>query len=130
MEQRRIISTTNAPEPIGPYVQGIGWGDLIFTSGQIGLQADGTMAEDVVAQARVVLQNLSGVLEAGGGSLESVVKTTIYLTDMNDFGRVNEVYAEFFGRRPPARSTVEVAALPKGAAVEIEAIAVAVGRTA
>ncbi len=125
MSQRRTIATTDAPEPIGPYVQAVGWGDLIFTSGQIGLEADGSMPGDVVSQARVVLRNLEAVLRAGGGSPESVVKTTIYLADMNDFAAVNEVYAEFFGTNPPARSTVQAAALPKGAAVEIEAIAVA-----
>lgn len=125
-ENRRAITTERAPAPIGPYVQAIRWSGVIYTSGQIGLRSDGSMADGVVEQTRVVLDNLRAVLEAAGASLGSVLKTTIYLSDMNDFAAVNEVYAEYFSEDPPARSTIEVAALPKGAAVEIEAVAVAI----
>ena len=100
-------------------------GSLVFTAGQIGFRADGTLAEgDVAAQTRQAIENLRAVLEAGGATLDGVVKTTIFLYDMNDFVTVNGVYAEYFGGSAPARSTVQVARLPKDALVEIEAIAV------
>lgn len=119
-----VIFTDNAPAPIGPYSQAIRAGNLVFTAGQISLTPDGTMVDgDAATQARQALTNLKGVLEAGGASLQSVVKTTIFLKDMNDFAAVNGVYAEYFGSSVPARSTVEVARLPKDALVEIEAIA-------
>lgn len=117
------IYTPEAPEPIGPYSQAKRFGNLIFTAGQIGLDPEGNLSETVVDQTRRALQNLSAVLAAGGGAFESVIKTTIFLADMNDFAQVNEVYAEYFGDSRPARSTVEAAGLPKGALVEIEAIA-------
>ncbi|MCB0711935.1 MAG: Rid family detoxifying hydrolase [Ignavibacteriae bacterium] len=117
------VYTPDAPEPIGPYSQAKQFGNLIFTAGQIGLDREGNLSETVVDQTRMALQNLSAVLSAGGASFESVIKTTIFLADMNDFAQVNEVYAEFFGDSRPARSTVEAAGLPKGALVEIEAIA-------
>ncbi|MGE3802421.1 MAG: RidA family protein [Candidatus Kapaibacterium sp.] len=120
------IYTPDAPEPIGPYSQAKRFGNLIFTAGQIGLDREGNLSETVVDQTRKALQNLSAVLSAGGASFESVIKTTIFLADMNDFAQVNEVYAEFFGDSRPARSTVEAAGLPKGALVEIEAIAAVV----
>lgn len=123
---RTAISTTSAPAAIGPYAQAIRAGGLLFCSGQIPLDpASGALvgAGDVAAQTRRVLDNLGAVLEAGGASFDSVVKTTIFLSDMNDFATVNEVYAERFGADPPARATVEVSRLPKDVKVEIEAIA-------
>jgi len=109
---------------VGPYSPAIATGDLLFCSGQIALAPDGSMVGDSAAeQARVALQNLGSLLAAAGRSLADVVKTTIFLTDMNDFATVNGVYAEFFSAPYPARSTVAVAALPKGAKVEIEAVA-------
>ena len=119
------ISTCKAPQAIGPYSQAIAFGELIFSSGQIALKPNGEFLEgDVVAQTHQVLENLAAVLEEAESSLEKVVKTTIFLTHMEDFAKVNEVYAEHFKSHKPARSTVGVAALPKGALVEIEAIAV------
>ena len=119
-----IIATTNAPQAIGPYSQAIVSGNLIFTSGQIALQSDGSFLEgDVTVQTRQVLRNLSAVLEAGGSNLSNVIKTTIFLADMEDFQKVNSVYGEFFNEHKPARSTVAVKALPRNALVEIEAIA-------
>lgn len=119
-----IIATANAPQAIGPYSQAICAGNLIFTSGQIALQSDGNFLEgDVTVQARQVLLNLSAVLEAAGSKLSNVIKTTIFLADMNDFQSVNSIYGEFFGEHKPARSTVAVKALPRNALVEIEAIA-------
>ena len=123
--QRERISTTDAPGAIGPYSQAIASGNLVFCSGQVALEpASGALVEgDVRAQTRRVLENLSGVLNAAGSSLAQVVKTTVFLIAMSDFAAMNEVYAEFFPGEPPARSTVAVAELPKGARVEIEAIA-------
>jgi 2-iminobutanoate/2-iminopropanoate deaminase len=124
----RAISTENAPKAIGPYSQAIeASGRMIFCSGQIPLDpASGEMvgASDVRAQARRVLENLRAVLEGAGASMDHVVKTTIYLADLSDFGAVNEIYAGYFGAHPPARATVQVAGLPRGALVEIDAIAV------
>ncbi len=121
---RDIVSTTNAPAAIGPYSQAVGIGGLLFTSGQIPLLPDGSLVEgDVEAQTRQVLSNLAAVLEAGGSSLDQVVKCTVFLADMNDFAAVNAVYAEAFTSEPPARSAVEVARLPRDVMVEIEAVA-------
>lgn len=121
---RETISSKDAPAAIGPYAQAVRVGDLVFTSGQIPLLPDGTLLEgDVRAQTEQVLKNLQAVLEAGGSSLESVVKCTCFLADMNDFAVMNEVYAGFFSSEPPARSAVEVARLPKDVRIEIEAIA-------
>lgn len=118
------ISTCNAPQAIGPYSQAIALDGLVFTSGQIALKPNGEFLNgDVEAQADQVLQNLSAVLEEAGSSLHKVLKTTIFLAHMEDFVKVNEVYARHFKEHKPARSTVAVAALPKGALVEIEAIA-------
>jgi 2-iminobutanoate/2-iminopropanoate deaminase len=121
-----VISTDKAPKAIGPYSQAISAGDLIFTSGQIALDpSTQQMVEgDVRAQAERVMKNLEGVLEAAGCSFGQVVKTTIFLADLNDFAAVNEIYGKRFSGAPPARSTVQVAALPKGARVEIEMIAI------
>lgn len=122
---KKVIKTPNAPAAIGPYSVGISTGALLFTAGQIGLDPKtGQMVEGgVEAEARQALTNLKAILEAGGSGLEKVVKTTVFLKDMADFARVNAIYAEFFVENPPARSAVAVAALPKNALVEIEAIA-------
>ena len=119
------VQTDGAPAAIGPYSQAVRSGDFLFCSGQIALdpRSGEMVGESAADQARRVLVNLAAVLEAGGASLQTVVKTTIFLDDMADFAAVNEVYAEAFGDHRPARATVEAAALPKGALVEIEAIA-------
>ncbi len=120
-----IISTDSAPAAIGPYSQAIKAGGLLFCSGQIALPPGGgdVVAGGVPAETRQVLTNLKAVLEAGGSSLDRVVKTTVYLTTMDDFAAMNGVYAEVFGDARPARATVAVAGLPKGVAVEIDAVA-------
>ena len=121
---REPIVSAHAPAALGPYSQAIRTEHHIFASGQLGLDpANGTLREGVEAQTQQCLENLSAVLEAAGSSLGDVVKTTIFLADMADFGAVNAVYAEAFHTSPPARSTVQVAALPLGGLVEIEAIA-------
>jgi 2-iminobutanoate/2-iminopropanoate deaminase len=125
--EKEIILTDKAPAPIGPYSQAVVVsGRLIFTAGQIAIDpTTGQLVQgDIQQQTRVVLNNIKAVLGAGRASLRSVVKTTIFLQDMNDFSKMNEVYAEYFPELPPARSTVEVARLPKDVKVEIEAIAV------
>jgi 2-iminobutanoate/2-iminopropanoate deaminase len=121
-----IVETTAAPAAIGPYAQGVCWGRLVFTSGQIGIDPSrGTLVgPDPKAQAKQALANLAGILKAAGSSPEAVLKTTVYLTDLTSFQDVNEVYAEFFQDHRPARATAEAAALPLGALVEIEAIAI------
>ena len=121
---RQAISTGGAPGAIGPYSQAIQSGDMLFCSGQLGLDpTTGELADGVEAQADRALRNLQSVLDAGGLSFDDVVKTTIFLADIGDFAAVNEVYARFMPDPPPARSTVQVAALPKSGRVEIEAIA-------
>jgi len=121
---RQIINTPTAPAAIGPYSQAVRAGDYIFTSGQIGLDpATGRLAEGVKAQTEQVLANLAAVLAAAGASFDDVVKTTIFLADMGDFEVVNVTYASAFGAEPPARSTVQVAGLPRRAQVEIEMVA-------
>ncbi|MCJ7434628.1 MAG: RidA family protein [Anaerolineales bacterium] len=124
-EGKKIIQTEKAPKAIGPYSQAIRIESLVFTAGQIGLNpATAELVEGgVEAQTRQVLTNLRNVLEAAGSDLAHVVKTTVFLKDMNDFPKMNVIYAEFFGEMPPARSTVAVAGLPKSGLVEIEAIA-------
>ena len=123
---REAVSSANAPKAIGPYSQAIVAGDLVFTSGQIPLdpQSQQIVQGDARAQAERVMENLSAVLSTAGASFASVVKATIYLVDFSDFAAVNEVYGKRFPNAPPARSTVQVAALPKGARVEIDLIAV------
>ena len=123
--KRAVIATELAPKAIGPYSQGIRVGDFVFTAGQAAIDpAVGKLIEgDISAQTRRVLQNLSAILEAAGSSMSKVVKTTVFMTDLSLFGTMNAVYAEFFPANPPARSTVQVAALPLGALVEIECIA-------
>lgn len=121
---REIISTTAAPAAIGPYSQAVRTGDFVFTSGQIGLDpTTGALVEGVEAQTRQVLHNLAAVLAAAGAGFADVIKTTIFLADMGDFQTVNMIYASVFAADPPARSTVQVAALPRHALVEIEAVA-------
>jgi 2-iminobutanoate/2-iminopropanoate deaminase len=126
MNNRVPVKVDNAPAPVGPYSQAIRCGAMVFVSGRVALDpATGQLiGEDAASQARKALQNLQAILEGAGTGLGSVVKTTIFLNDMADFKAVNEVYAEFFPAFPPARTTVQVAALPLGARVEIEAIAI------
>ena len=121
---RQAITTSGAPAALGPYSQGIVSGDLVFCAGQLGLDpATGELAEGVEAQAERALRNLAAVLDAAGCSFADVVKTTIFLADIGEFASVNGVYARFMADPAPARSTFAVGALPKGALVEIEAIA-------
>lgn len=120
----RTVSTTKAPAAIGPYAQAVMINSMVFTSGQIPLQPNGELVQGGIReQAHQVFKNLIAVLESAGGSFHDVVKTTVFLKDMNQFGELNEVYAEYFGDHTPARSCVEVARLPKDVLVEIEAIA-------
>lgn len=122
---KAIISTNGAPRAIGPYSQAIRAGDLVFASGQIPIDpVTGEFVPGGIAeQTEQVLRNLTGVFEAAGVSMQEVVKTTVFLVDMDDFAAMNEVYGRFFGSEPPARATVQAARLPRDARVEIEAIA-------
>jgi len=124
---KKIISTSEAPAAVGPYSQAVRVGSTIYCAGQIPLdpKSGQIVSGDIAAQTRRVLDNITAVLKAEGLSFENIVKTTIFLTDLADFQTVNEIYASYFKQAPPARSTVQVPALPKGARVEIEAIAVA-----
>ena len=126
---KKIIATSDAPAAIGPYSQAIRSGNLIFCSGQIPLEPKSgqIVSDDIGDQTRRVLDNISGLLKSEGLSLADVVKTTIFLTDLGNFQIVNEIYGSYFNNQPPARSTVQVSALPKGARVEIEVIACANG---
>lgn len=122
--KKQIVNTKKAPEAIGPYSQAIKSGDLIFCSGQIPLRPDGSLETgDIKAQTKQVMENLNAVIEEAGSSLDKVVKTTIYCTNLNDFHDINEVYGSYFEEPYPARATVQVAALPKGVEVEIDLIA-------
>ena len=122
---KKIISTAEAPKAIGPYSQAVEAGGFVFVSGQIPLiPATGDLVEgSVEVQTARVLENLKAILEAAGSSLESVVKTTVYITNMDDFAKVNGIYGQYFQENPPARVCVEVSKLPKGALVEIDVIA-------
>jgi 2-iminobutanoate/2-iminopropanoate deaminase len=121
---RQVVRTENAPGAVGPYSQGIIANGFIFTAGQTGLiPGTKTLPESVAEQTRQVLNNIKGILEAAGTGMDRIVKTTVYLQDIKDFATMNDVYASFFPGDPPARTTVEVAALPLGALVEIEAVA-------
>ena len=123
--KRTVIHTENAPGAVGPYSQAVRVGPFLYTAGQIGLDpATGKLvADDIEIQTERVLKNLTAVLQAAGGNLSNVVKTTVFLLDMAEFGAMNGVYAGFFGEGPPARSAVQVTALPLGGRVEIEAVA-------
>lgn len=122
---KRLISTNSAPKAIGPYAQGNIYQNLVFTSGQIPIDPQsGEIPEGIAAQAKQALNNLKAVLEAGGSSMDKVLKTTVFINDMNDFATVNEIYATFFKEGSyPSRSAVEVSKLPKNVLIEIEAIA-------
>ncbi len=123
---KKVISTEKAPAAIGPYSQGISANSLVFSSGQLPIDptTNEFAGDDIASQTRQCLKNLSAVLEAEGVALSNVVKTTVFLQDLSHFVAMNEVYSEFFPTEPPARSCFQVAALPKAALVEIEAIAV------
>ena len=122
--QKEIISTPNAPAAIGPYFQGIKIGDMVFTSGQMPVNpATGELVTEIKAATKQSLENVKAILEEAGTSLDKVVKVVVFIKDMNDFAKVNEVYGQYFTENPPARSCVEVARLPKDCLVEIEAIA-------
>jgi 2-iminobutanoate/2-iminopropanoate deaminase len=124
---KEIITTDRGPKAIGPYSQAVRANGFLFLSGQIPLDpaTQQLVAGDVRAQTERVLQNLKGILEAAGSSLDRVVRTTVFLADMNEFAAMNEVYARYFSSQPPARSTVQVARLPRDARVEIDVIALA-----
>lgn len=122
----KFISTTEAPQAIGPYSQAIAYNGLVYTSGQIALMADGNMeTRGIEYQTKQVMKNLFYVLQEAGAEFNDVIKTTIYLADMDDFATVNEIYTHYFGDHKPARSTIAVKTLPKNALVEIECIAIA-----
>ncbi|RNB82222.1 RidA family protein [Brevibacillus panacihumi] len=119
-----FLSTDKAPSAIGPYSQAAQVGPFLYASGQIPLRADGTLVEgDITAQTEQVLANIKAVLAEAGGSLNNIVKTTVFIKDMNDFAPMNEIYGKHFGDHKPARSTVEVARLPRDVKVEIEFVA-------
>lgn len=122
---RKVVHTEKAPKAIGPYSQAIRTDTLVYTAGQVGIDPSTgeLVSADVEEQTRQLLKNMQNVLEAAGSNIANVVKTTVFLKDMNDFAKMNSIYAEVFGENPPARSTVAVAGLPKGALVEIEAVA-------
>lgn len=125
MAQKRIVAAANAPQAIGPYSQAVSYGGIVYCSGQIPLDPEtGQLVEgDVAAQTARVLENLKAVLEAAGSSLDRVLKTTVFLKDMGEFGAMNEVYGRYFHVNPPARATVEAARLPRDVRVEIDCIA-------
>lgn len=127
MIDKQVATSAKVPKPVAPYSPGIRVGELIFVAGQIGLDVTtgALVPGGVEAETRQALHNMENVLEAAGATLENVVKTTVFLRDMKDFGQMNAIYAQFFTDKPPARSAFQVAALPLGAAVEIEAIAIA-----
>jgi len=122
--ERTTVTTGDAPQAIGPYSQAVRLGDTVYCSGQIALAPGGTLVQGGIAeQTRQVLDNLKAVLAAAGASLATVVKTTVFLKDLSDFAQMNDVYARYLGKEPPARSTIQAAALPKGVSVEIDLIA-------
>ncbi|MBO8138320.1 MAG: RidA family protein [Desulfotomaculum sp.] len=124
MLEKKSVQTSKSPSAIGPYSQAIKFGDLVITSGQIPLTPQGELvSEDVQEQTYQCLENIKNILEEAGTSMDNVVKTTVFISDMNDFPKVNEVYAKFFNEPYPARSCVQVARLPKDVKVEIEAVA-------
>ena len=122
---KRTIQTEQAPAAIGPYSQAIRIGDFLYTSGQIALDPESGMflSGEIEEETEQTLKNISAILQAGGVNFENVIKTTVYLSDLNDFTRMNQVYEKYFSKTKPARACVQVAALPKGAKIEIDAIA-------
>ena len=122
---KRIIQTEQAPAAIGPYSQAIRIGDFLYTSGQIALdpESGNFLSGEIEEETEQTLKNISAILQAGGVNFENVIKTTVYLSDLNDFTRMNQVYEKYFSKNKPARACVQVAALPKGAKIEIDAIA-------
>lgn len=123
---KQTLSTQNAPAAIGPYSQGVKAGNLIFTSGQLPINTQsGELVADIEGATKQSLDNVKAILESSGSSMDKVIKTIVFLRDMNDFAAMNAVYATYFPNNPPARSAVQVAQLPKGAIIEIEAIALA-----
>jgi 2-iminobutanoate/2-iminopropanoate deaminase len=126
---KKIISTSDAPQAIGPYSQGVRVGSTIYYSGQIPLdpKTGQIVSGDIETQARRVMENIGGLLRAEDLSFDNIIKTTIFLADINDFQKVNEIYGSYFKQAPPARSTIQAGALPKGARLEIEVIALAGG---
>ena len=127
MNQKSVVSTKNAPSAIGPYSQAIRAGDLLFVSGQIPIDpSTGKLIEDVTiqAQTRRVMENLIAIVSASGGSVENIVRTTVFLRNIDDFADMNAIYGEYFKTEPPARSTIQAARLPRDVAIEIDCIAV------
>ena len=124
---REVISTNDGPKAIGPYSQAIKANGFVFVSGQVGIDpaTQQVITGDVAAQTHRIMKNLSGILQAAGSGLEKVVRSTVFLKNMGDFGQMNEVYGKYFTSEPPARATVEVSRLPKDVAVEIDVIAMA-----
>lgn len=124
---KKIVSTTEAPAAVGPYSQAVRIGPMLFTAGQIPLDPKSGQlgSQDIGEQTKQVLENLTAVLRAEGMNFSNIVKTTVFMTNLGDFQTMNEIYASYFNEAPPARSTVQVSALPKGAQVEIEVVAVA-----
>ena len=127
MTTKTIISTPTAPPAAGPYSQAVRAGHLVFCAGQLPMDLSGNIPATIAEQTHLSLKNVAAVLEAGGASLASAVKTTVFLKNMNDFAEMNAVYATYFPEHPPARSTIEVARLPRDALVEIEAVAISEG---
>ncbi len=123
--KRKVVTTSGAPKAIGPYSQAIVAGDYIFVSGQIPLHPETgeIVGNTIEEQTERVLENVKAIVESAGSSMDMVVKTTVYMSDLNEFGRMNEVYARYFSENPPARAAVEVSKLPKGVKIEIEAVA-------
>ena len=123
--EKRIIATNNAPKAIGPYSQGVLAGDFLFVSGQIPIdpKTNQIIEGDIALQTKQVMENIKGILESGGASMNNVVKATLYIKDMDEYGRINEVYSAYLGNVQPARSTVEVKRLPKDVRIEIDVIA-------
>lgn len=125
MAEREAVSIPGAPKPIAPFSPAIKAAGLVFVSGQLPLDSSGAMPDDIAAQTRQCMENIKALVEAAGSGLDRAVKCTVFLTDMDDFGKMNEVYATYFPDVPPARAAVEVSRLARGAKVEIEAIALA-----
>ena len=123
--EKRIIATSNAPKAIGPYSQGVLAGNFLFVSGQIPIdpKTNQIIEGDIALQTKQVMENIKGILESGGASMNNVVKATLYIKDMDEYGRINEVYSAYLGNVQPARSTVEVKRLPKDVRIEIDVIA-------